>query len=257
MLLAIDIGNTSTAIGVYGDGDLLSHWRAKTNKESTADQFALLFREFFDLGNYSFDQVKGVAISNVVPSLTHAIKSMAKRYFKVEPLLVNHENAGLKIDYPNPSEIGADRLVNAVAAYKKYKTAVVVIDFGTATTFDYIDDKGAYCGGAIVPGIMISNEALYRWTSKLPRVDIAKTDKVITKSTVDAIQSGVYHGYVGLVKYMIEKIALEVGSKPHVIAAGGLASLVVEELNIEIDRFLTLEGLRIVFEKAKVRHCEE
>lgn len=247
MLLAIDIGNTSTAIGVYKGDELVNHWRAETKKEATADELALLLREFFKMAGHKFEQVMGVAISNVVPSAQHAVYSMSKRYFDKEPLCVNHENAGIEIDYPNPSEIGADRLVNAVAANQKYGSPVIVIDFGTATTFDYVNEKGAYCGGVIAPGIAISNEALYRWTSKLPRVDIKRVENVIGRSTVEAIQSGVYRGYIGLVERLIGDIKKEVNASPNVIATGGLASLVVGDLGIKVDRFLTLEGLRLIW----------
>lgn len=249
MLLAIDIGNTSTAIGVYRDSELVSHWRTETKKTSTADEFALLFRKFFEMDGYSFDQIEGIAMSNVVPSVQHAITSMSRRYFNVQPLSVNYENAGIKINYPNPSEIGSDRLANAVSAYERYKGPVITIDFGTATTFDYINEGGEYCGGVITPGIAIANEALYRWTSKLPRVDIVRVDDVLGKSTVSAIQSGVYHGYVGLVAHLVEMMKNEVENSPKVIATGGLASLIVGDLGIEVDKFLTLEGLRIIYNR--------
>lgn len=252
MLLTIDIGNTSTAIGVYKGQELLSHWRTETKKKSTADEYALTFQKFFEMGGYNFSEVSGIAVSNVVPSVQHAITSMSKRYFNIEPLCVDHQNAGIKIEYPNPSEIGSDRLVNAVAAFKKYGGGVIVIDFGTATTFDYVDSEGAYCGGMITPGIAISNEALYQWTSKLPRVDIIKTDSVIAKSTTQAIQSGVYHGYVGMVKHLIEKMRAEAGKINKVVATGGLASLVVSELDISVDKYLTLEGLRIIYQNSKL-----
>lgn len=247
MLLAIDIGNTSSSIGTYQDSRLTNNWWTETNKEATADQFALLFREFFNMAGCEFDQVDGVAISNVVPSIQHAITSMSKRYFDIKPLCVDYENVGIKIDYPNPSEIGSDRLVNAVAAYHKFKTSAIVVDFGTATTLDYIDKDGAYCGGLITPGIAIANEALYRWTSKLPRVDIVRVNKVLGKSTEVAIQSGVYHGYVGLVDHLIKKLKSEVGGSPNVVATGGLASLIVKDLDIEVDKFLTLNGLRLIW----------
>lgn len=247
MLLAIDIGNTSAAIGVFKGDDLASHWRTETKKKATADELALLFRELFEMAGYRFDQIEGIAISNVVPSLQHAIVSMSRRYFNTEPLCVDAENVGIRINYPNPSEIGADRLVNAVAAYEKHGGPIIIVDFGTATTFDYVDETGAYCGGAIAPGVAVANEALYRWTSKLPRTDIARTDKVVAKSTVEAVQSGVYHGYAGLTERLIEKMKKEVGTSPKVIATGGLASLMVADLGIEVDRFLTLEGLRIIY----------
>jgi len=249
MLLAVDIGNTSTQIGVFEGEKLLTNWRAKTNKEATADQMALLMREFFQMAGFRFEEVKGVVISNVVPSQEHAITSMAKRYFKCEPLSVNYENIPIKIDYPNPKEIGADRLVNAYAAFKKFNTSTLVIDFGTATTFDYVDSSGAYAGGVIAPGIKISNEALYQWTSKLPRVDISKTENIIGKTTESAIKSGVYHGYVGLVKHTISKIKEEVNTPFRLLATGGLASLVTIDLDIEIDRFLTLNGLKLIYEQ--------
>lgn len=247
MLLAIDIGNTSTSIGIFQDSRLTNNWRTETKKKATADQLALLFREFFGMVDLEFGQVTGMAISNVVPSIQHAITSMSKRYFDIEPLCVDHKNVGIKIEYPNPSEIGSDRLVNAVAAHHKFKTSAIVVDFGTATTLDYINKEGAYCGGVITPGIAISNEALYRWTSKLPRVDIVRADKVLGKSTEAAIQSGVYHGYVGLVDHLIKKLESEVGGSPKVVATGGLASLIVKDLEIEVDKFLTLDGLRLIW----------
>lgn len=247
MLLAIDIGNTSTAIGVFNDGVLAANWRAETKKNTTADQMALLYREFFETAGLEFGMINGVAVSNVVPPVEHAVASMAKRYFNIEALFADWRNAGIKIKYPNPSEIGADRLANAVAAYEKFKSAVIVVDFGTATTFDYVDPEGAYVGGVIAPGVAIANEALYRWTSKLPRVEIAKRESVIAKSTVEAIQSGVYNGYIGLVKDILCKMKAEAGTSAKVVATGGLASLIAGGIGIEIERFLTLEGLRVIW----------
>lgn len=247
MLLTIDIGNTNTSVGVYRGDELIANWRTETKKSSTSDELAILFRDFFELSNLNFKNIKGTAISNVVPSLNHAIESMSKKYFNLEPLFVNFTNAGIKINYPNPAEIGADRLANAVAAYEKSKSATIVVDFGTATTFDYIDQTGAYCGGSIAPGIAISNEALYRWTSKLPRVDIAKTKDTVGKTTTEAIQSGVFHGYTGLVMHLIGKMKKEVETNPKVLATGGLASLFVGELGIEVEKFLTLDGLKLIW----------
>jgi len=201
------------------------------------------------MGGHQFDQIDGIAISNVVPSANHAYQSMAGRYFRLEPLIVDHTNAGINIQYPNPQEIGADRLVNAAQAYKEYQRACIVVDFGTATTLDYINEVGTYLGGVIAPGIMIANEALYRWTSKLPRVDVVKCERVLADSTVGAIQSGVYHGYKGLVKHLIDEMKKEVGGNPTVVATGGLASLVVEDMDIPIKRFLTLDGLRTIYTK--------
>lgn len=255
MLVAVDIGNTSTAIGIYKESELLSYWRTGTKKEFTSDQFALLFRDFFAMKNYEFKNVAGFAVSSVVPSLNHSIASMSKRYFHLEPMCIDSTNVGIKINYPNPVEIGADRLVNAVAAYEKFKSKVIVIDFGTATTFDYVDESGAYCGGAIAPGIAISNEALYHWTSKLPRVDIAKTETIIGKSTTEAIKAGVYNGYVGLVKNILQKMKAETGTDTKVIATGGLASLIVKELDIPVDKFLTLNGIRIAYSSCAVRNA--
>lgn len=249
MLLVIDIGNTNTTIGVYDGESLKSNWRTETKKATTADELALLFRDFLSLSHLEFGQIDGIAISNVVPSVQHAFLSMGKRYFDVEPLYIDPSNIGIGIKYPNPAEIGADRLVNAVAAYEKYKKAAIIVDFGTATTFDYVDATGAYCGGVIAPGVAISNEALYQWTSKLPRVDIVAAKDVLGKSTIEAIQSGVYHGYRGLVQHLIDMMKKEVGGDPKIVATGGLASLIVKDLDIEVDRNLTLEGLRIVYSR--------
>ena len=246
MLLAIDVGNTNTAIGIFDGDNLVANWRTETKKTATADELALLFRDLFELSGFDFGVIDKITISNVVPSVQHAFTSMGVRYFKVAPFVVGPDNIDIKINYPNPQEIGADRLVNALAAYEKHHSAVIIVDFGTATTFDYIDENGAYSGGAIAPGIAIANEALYRWTSKLPRVDIAKTASVVGKTTIEAIQAGVYHGYKGLVSHMIGQMKREVGTSPKVIATGGLASLIVEDMECEIDRFLTLNGLRLI-----------
>ncbi len=249
MLLTIDVGNTSTAIGIYEASKLLGHWRTETNKKSTADEMALTLRKLFEMGGYQFDQIDGIAISSVVPSANHAYQSMASRYFHLEPLIADYTNVGIEIQYPNPQEIGADRLVNAAEAFREYQRACIIVDFGTATTLDYVNEAGAYIGGTIAPGIMIANEALYRWTSKLPRVDVVKCDRVLANSTVGAIQSGVYHGYKGLVKHLIDEMRKEVGGKPTIVATGGLASLVVEDMDIPIKRFLTLDGLKTIFDR--------
>lgn len=251
MLLAIDVGNTNITTGVYDRDGLKHHFRMETRRDSTADELAVTLINFLNFHNVDFKKIKGVSISNVVPSLEHSLVSMTQRYFKLTPLCVNHENAGIPMNYPNPPEIGADRLVNAAAAFDKYRVSCLIVDFGTATTFDYVDSGGAYCGGAIAPGIQIANEALYRWAAKLPHVNISKTDRVVAKSTIEAVKAGVYHGYVGLVDYLVEKMIRETCSKPKVIATGGIASLVASESKtIEvIERFLTLDGLRLIWER--------
>lgn len=251
MLLVLDVGNTNITIGVY-DGDVLAHqWRLGTRSDSTADELAVAIHSFFDLADLKFKKIKGVIISSVVPSMEHALISMVKRYIDFDPLIVSHVNAGIQIKYPNPSEIGADRLVNAVAAFEKFKTSCIIIDFGTATTFDYVDADGAYCGGAITPGIKIANEALYRWAAKLPRVDVFKTDNVVAKSTVEAMQAGVFHGYVGMVEHLIDKMKNETGKSSKVVATGGISSLIASEVRSVdvIERFLTLDGLKLIWER--------
>ena len=254
MLLVIDVGNSNTSLGVYREDELIAHWRLTTNPARTVDEYGVHSRNLFELAHLDFKAIDAIAIASVVPPLNYTLKRMAEVYFQITPLFVDHAtDTGLHILYEPASDVGADRIVDAVAAIQKYGSPCIVVDFGTATTFNAINANGEYVGGAITPGIMISSEALFARTAKLPRVDIKRPNKVIGSSTVAAMQSGLYYGYAGLVDGVLEKMIEEIGEKPRVIATGGLAQLIATGSKfIElVDDTLTLEGLRLVYERTK------
>ncbi|MEW6721026.1 MAG: type III pantothenate kinase [Thermodesulfobacteriota bacterium] len=252
MLLVIDVGNSNTVLGVYEGEKLLHHWRVWTDRQKTSDEYGILLRNLYDASHFSSRDIKAIVIASVVPPLTPTIVDLCGRYFGVPPMVVGPGiKTGISIKMDNPKEVGADRIVNAVAAYAKHKKASIVVDFGTATTFDYVSSKGDYMGGVIAPGVSISAEALFREASKLPRIEVTKPPTVIGKNTVAAMQSGLFYGYVALVDGIIDRICREVRISPHVIATGGLAREIAAESSKihEIDENLTLEGLRIIYER--------
>ncbi|MBE0569096.1 MAG: type III pantothenate kinase [Deltaproteobacteria bacterium] len=252
MLLVIDVGNSNTVLGVYEGETLLHHWRVWTDRQKTSDEYGILLRNLYDASHFSSRDIKAIIIASVVPPLTPTIVELCDRYFGVTPMVVGPGiKTGISIKMDNPKEVGADRIVNAVAAFAKHRKASIVVDFGTATTFDHVSSKGDYMGGVIAPGVNISAEALFRQASKLPRIEIVKPPTVLGKNTVAAMQSGLFYGYVALVDGIIARIRKELRLSPFVIATGGLArEIAAESAEIhEIDENLTLEGLRIIYER--------
>jgi type III pantothenate kinase len=251
MLLCIDVGNTNIVIGIYTNDSLHTHWRIRTERDMTSDEVGLLLNNLFAPVQLEVNRITNVIISCVVPTLLSAFREFCLVALSRDPLIVTADTkTGITINYDNPKEIGADRLVNAAAAYHKYRTALVVVDFGTATTFDYVSGEGVYEGGAIAPGITISAEALFLKASKLPRVEIfAKPKEVVAKETISSINSGLIYGYAGLVDGIVQRIKDQVKSDLVVIATGGLAPLIKSEARTidHVEEFLTLEGLKILF----------
>jgi type III pantothenate kinase len=252
MLLAVDVGNTQTVIGMYRDNDLLDHWRIASNAERTSDEHALLFAEFLGQHGFSFEQdVDGIAVASVVPRVTGALREMAVRYLKLDALVVEPGvRTGMPILYDNPKEVGADRIANAVGAYDVYGGPVIVVDFGTATTLDAITSKGEYAGGAIIPGVEISLDALFGRADRLTRVELVEPRGVIGKSTVESVQSGVIYGTVCQIDGMCRRFEDELG-KSTAVSTGGLGGLFarLSEVIEHHDPWLTLHGLRLIFER--------
>lgn len=254
MLLVIDVGNTNTVLGIYQEKQLLHDWRLTTSKSRTVDEYAMLVHELFGLSNLHFTDIDDVIISCVVPPMLGTLNGLCDRYFKLNPYIVGPGiKTGMPILYDNPKEVGADRIVNAVAAYEKHRRSLIVVDFGTATTFDYISGRGEYLGGAIAPGLIISTEALFDRASKLPRVEVAKPPQVIAKNTVNSIQSGIFFGYVGLVDGIVGRMSEEAKEKPLVLATGGISTMIAKSSQTidEVDPKLTLEGLQIIYLRNK------
>ena len=251
MLLAIDIGNTNVVFGVFDKERLVENWRVGTNAQITPDEYAMIFKDLFGFAGLEFRQITGVIISTVVPPLLPVMVEMSRKYFRLEPMIVTNElKTGITILYDNPKEVGADRIVNAAAAFKLFGGPLIIVDFGTATTFCAVTKAGEYLGGAITPGIKISAEALFQRASKLPRVELAKPQKVIGRDTISAMQAGIVYGYAGLVDGIVERMKKELAVDARVVATGGLVELVSPETKSiqEIKPQLTLEGLRLLYD---------
>jgi len=254
MLLVIDVGNTNTVLGLFDEDSLQHDWRIRTEIDHTIDEYGVLIYNLYQSIRMKAKEIKAVTaiiISCVVPPMLNILEPLCIKYFNIKPMIVGPGiKTGMPIFYDNPKEVGADRIVNAVAAYAKYRKESIIVDFGTATTFDYVSPKGEYMGGCIAPGIVISSEALFERASKLPRVEFSKPKTIITKDTVSAMQAGIMYGYAGLVDGIVERMKAEVKTKPMVIATGGLARIVAQEAKCidKIEEMLTLEGLHLIYQ---------
>jgi type III pantothenate kinase len=271
MLFVLDVGNSNTVLGVFApvkEGDaaspryerLLAHWRVTTRQSSTVDEYGVLFRNLFSMADLEASRIHGIVISSVVPPLDPVLRQVCERYFHSKPLFIEPGvKTGMPVQYENPAEVGADRIVNAVAALEKYGAPCIIVDFGTATTFDCVSAKGEYLGGVICPGIGISADALFSRTARLPRVEIRKPSRVIGTNTVGSLQSGLYYGYLGLVDGILELLLAELGKETKVLATGGLGPMIGKGSKYihHVDDFLTLEGLRIIWERNTDSHRRE
>lgn len=252
MLLVIDIGNSNIVCGIFEGQTLLSHWRLATDQRRTDDEYGMLFLSLLERAGYNATQVTGVILSSVVPVLTSTFEDMVQTYFLHSPVIVTPEiNSGLTLRYANPQEIGSDRIVNAAAAHDRYHSNVIIVDFGTATTFCIVTKAGEYLGGVIAPGFGISAEALFTRTAKLPRVEIIRPKSVVGADTVSGIQSGLLFGYVGLVEGVLRRIEQELGFSCRVVATGGLSTIIARETESihEVRPLLTLEGLELLYRR--------
>ncbi|MDF0727814.1 type III pantothenate kinase [Cytobacillus sp. S13-E01] len=252
MLFVLDVGNSNTVLGIYQNNELKFHWRIETNRNKTEDEYGMIINSLIAHVGLEFDDIKGIIISSVVPPIMFALERMCYKYFHLKPLIVGPGmKTGLNIKYENPREVGADRIVNAVAGIHLYGSPLIIVDFGTATTYCYINEDKQYMGGAIAPGIAISTEALYSKAAKLPRIEIVRPNEIIGKNTVSAMQAGILYGYVGQVEGIVSRMKEQSKVMPKVIATGGLATLIAKESPAidYVEPFLTLKGLQLIYER--------
>lgn len=252
MIFVLDVGNTNIVLGVYDGEELKHHWRIGTNRQKTEDEYGMMVKQLFAYEGLKISDFDGIIISSVVPPIMYALEQMCKKYFYITPMVIGPGiKTGLNIKYDNPKEVGADRIVNAVAAIDLYGGPLIIVDFGTATTYCFINEEKQYMGGAIAPGIGISTEALYTRASKLPRIEIVKPKNIIGKNTVSAMQAGILYGYVGQVEGIVARMKDQAIGNPKVIATGGLAPLIANESTMidVVDPFLTLKGLQMIYMK--------
>ncbi len=250
MILTIDVGNTNTVLGIFENGELKNHWRISTDKDKTPDEYGILLQNLFSTVDKSINsKIKGIIISSVVPPVVMVLKETARNYYNIDPLIIGPGvKTGINIKTENPREVGADRIVNAVAAREKYSGSLIIVDFGTATTFCAVSKNGSYLGGAIAPGIGISTEALFDYAAKLPRIELKNPGRAVGKNTIKAMKSGIIYGFVGQVEKMVDKFKNELTGENRVIATGGLVELIYRETEVidKVEPYLTLQGLSII-----------
>ena len=258
MLLVFDVGNTNMVLGIYDGKQLVMDWRINTDLNKTSDEYGVLIKNLFEASEIPLSSIENIIISSVVPAVMHSLENFCKKYCKINPLIVGPGiKTGLNIKYYDPKMVGADRIVNAVAAHEMYRRNVIIIDFGTATTYCAVTESGNYLGGCICPGVRISSDALFERAAKLPRVELELPKSIICKNTVASMQAGILYGYIGQVEYIVNKIKSEMidmgFENPYVIATGGLANLIAKSTDVinKVDSSLTLEGLRIIYDKNK------
>lgn len=258
MILLVDVGNTNIVIGVYNEKEYIAGWRISTDSKKTSDEYGIQLVQLFHQNDLNPKGVKGIIISSVVPNIMHSLENMVKKIFEIDPIIVGPGvKTGINIKYDNPKEVGADRIVNAVAAHDKYNKDMIIIDFGTATTYCSVTKEGNYLGGCICPGLRIASDALFDRAAKLPRVELELPKSIICKNTVTSMQAGILYGYIGQVEYIVNKTKkemMEMGlEEPLIIATGGLANLIAKSTAVidKVESGLTLEGLRIIYEKNK------
>lgn len=266
MLLAFDVGNTNIVLGVFKDGKMITNWRLETDNNKSADEYGMIISQLFKYEGLKVENVKDVIISTVVPSVLYTLQHLSMKYFNRKAMVIGPGiRTGLIVKYDNPKQVGADRIVNAVAAHAKYGGPLIIIDFGTATTFCAVSEKAEYIGGTIAPGLKISSEALFEKTSKLPKVELEEPGNVICRNTINSMQSGLVYGHMGMVDYIVKKMKHELLEYSHtenkevkVIATGGLATLIDSGIDCidHVDKMLTLEGLQMIYEKNKEQKSE-